>query len=76
MLAVFPADWSSVCGDQMGLYREIHLMFDECDAQIVSISVDGVWCHQTPARHSGTPCGRSASVSSLIQKHRPRSLVA
>ena len=46
ILAFYPADWSPVCGDQMGLYNEILDMFMEYDAQLLGISVDSVWCHR------------------------------
>lgn len=46
ILAFYPADWSPVCGDQMGLYNEVLDEFAEFDAQLVGISVDGVWCHK------------------------------
>jgi peroxiredoxin len=45
ILAFYPADWSPVCGDQMALYNEILPEFREHNAEIVGISVDGVWCH-------------------------------
>lgn len=45
ILAFYPADWSPVCGDQMALYNEILSEFRELGAQLVGISVDGVWCH-------------------------------
>ena len=45
ILAFYPADWSPVCGDQMALYNEIHSEFQKYEAQILGISVDGVWCH-------------------------------
>jgi len=45
ILAFYPADWSPVCGDQMALYNEILPMFHRAGAQLVGISVDGVWCH-------------------------------
>ena len=45
VLAFYPADWSPVCGDQMALYNEMREEFDEFGAQLVGISVDGVWCH-------------------------------
>jgi peroxiredoxin len=45
ILAFFPADWSPVCGDQMGLYNEILPEFQRFDAELIGISVDGVWCH-------------------------------
>jgi peroxiredoxin len=43
--AFYPADWSPVCGDQMALYNEILPVFHRAGAQLVGISVDGVWCH-------------------------------
>ena len=45
ILAFYPADWSPVCGDQLALYNEILDEFHRHDAQLVGISVDGVWCH-------------------------------
>ena len=46
ILAFYPADWSPVCGDQMALYNEILPEFREYGAELLGISVDGVWCHQ------------------------------
>jgi peroxiredoxin len=45
VLVFYPADWSPVCSDQLGLYNELLPEFSEFDAQIIGISVDGVWCH-------------------------------
>lgn len=45
VLVFYPADWSPVCGDQLSLYNELLPEFSEFDAQIVGVSVDGVWCH-------------------------------
>lgn len=45
ILAFYPADWSPVCGDQMALYNQILPEFRKAGAQLVGISVDGVWCH-------------------------------
>src|SRR3954465_15177025 len=45
ILAFYPADWSPVCGDQMALYNEILPEFHRFDAEMVGISVDGIWCH-------------------------------
>jgi peroxiredoxin len=45
ILAFYPADWSPVCGDQMALYNEIRPEFERYGAQLVGISVDGVWSH-------------------------------
>jgi len=46
ILAFYPADWSPVCGDQMSLYNEILPEFRRLGAQLLGISVDGVWCHR------------------------------
>jgi peroxiredoxin len=45
VIAFYPADWSPVCGDQMALYNEVLPEFRRLGAEIVGISVDGVWCH-------------------------------
>ena len=45
ILAFYPADWSPVCGDQMALYNEILPEFRRFNAELIGISVDGVWCH-------------------------------
>jgi len=45
VLVFYPADWSPVCSDQLGLYNELKAEFAEFDAQVLGISVDGVWCH-------------------------------
>jgi peroxiredoxin len=45
ILAFYPADWSPVCGDQMGLYNEILPEFRRFGAELLGISVDGVWSH-------------------------------
>ena len=50
VLAFFPADWSPVCGDQMGLYNEMLSEFQEFDAELLGISVDGSWCHAAFSR--------------------------
>lgn len=45
VLAFYPADWSPVCGDQMALYNEVLAEFQKHNAELLGISVDGVWCH-------------------------------
>ena len=45
ILAFYPADWSPVCGDQMGLYNELLSEFLHFDAELLGISVDGAWSH-------------------------------
>lgn len=53
ILAFYPADWSPVCGDQMGLYNEVLPEFHRYGAQLLGISVDGVWCHAAFASERG-----------------------
>jgi peroxiredoxin len=50
ILAFYPADWSPVCGDQMSLYNEILPEFQKYGAELMGISVDGVWCHEAFAK--------------------------
>lgn len=45
VLAFYPADFSPVCGDQMALYNQVRSEFARFDAQLLGVSVDGVWCH-------------------------------
>jgi peroxiredoxin len=50
VLVFYPADWSPVCGDQVGLYNEMLSEFQDLGAEILGISVDGVWCHSAFSR--------------------------
>jgi peroxiredoxin len=50
VLAFYPADWSPVCGDQMALYNEMLPDFHDLGAELLGISVDGVWCHTAFSR--------------------------
>lgn len=45
ILAFYPADWSPVCSDQMALYNEVLPEFHKHNAELLGLSVDGVWCH-------------------------------
>ena len=45
IMAFYPADWSPVCSDQMALYNELLDEFGRFDAELLGISVDGIWCH-------------------------------
>ncbi|SRR6266508_2248601 len=45
ILAFYPADWSPVCGDQLSLYQELLPEFQRYGAELIGISVDGVWSH-------------------------------
>jgi peroxiredoxin len=57
ILAFYPADFSPVCGDQMALYNEVLPEFQKFGAELLGISVDGVWCHHAfaEARHLHFP---------------------
>lgn len=50
ILAFYPADWSPVCGDEMALFNAVLPDFQELGAEMIGISVDGVWCHAAFAR--------------------------
>jgi len=45
VLVFYPEDWSPVCSDQLGLYQMLLPEFEKFGAQLLGISVDGVWCH-------------------------------
>jgi peroxiredoxin len=53
ILAFYPADWSPVCGDELGVFNEVLPEFQRYGAELLGISVDGVWCHKAyaAARH-------------------------
>lgn len=57
ILAFYPADWSPVCGDELTLFNEVLPEFRRHNAELLGISVDGVWCHQAygGARHFDFP---------------------
>ena len=57
VLVFYPADWSPVCGDQVVLSHELLSIFGEYGAQVLGISVDGVWSHRAfaEARNLGYP---------------------
>jgi peroxiredoxin len=50
ILAFYPGDWSPVCSDQMALYQELLPEFQKWGAELLGISVDGVWSHLAFAR--------------------------
>src|SRR3954452_17700785 len=45
ILVFYPEDWSPVCSDQLALYQELLSEFRRFDANLLGISVDGIWCH-------------------------------
>jgi peroxiredoxin len=49
ILVFYPADWSPVCGDELALFNELLPEFQRYEAQLVGISVDGIWCHRAYA---------------------------
>ena len=57
ILVFYPADWSPVCGDELALFNQVLDEFQEFDAKLVGISVDGIWCHKayTEARNLKFP---------------------
>ena len=46
VLIFYPADWSPVCGDELTMFEAASRLFHERGAQLLGISVDGVWSHQ------------------------------
>jgi peroxiredoxin len=50
ILAFYPADWSPVCGDEVALFNEVLPEFQRFGADLLGISVDGVWCHRAFAK--------------------------
>jgi peroxiredoxin len=50
ILVFYPEDWSPVCSDQLALYQELLPEFQRFDAELVGISVDGIWSHLAFAR--------------------------
>ena len=51
ILAFYPEDWSPVCSDQLPIYSELMPEFRKLGAEVLGISVDGVWCHLAFAKH-------------------------
>lgn len=45
ILAFYPADWSPVCGDELALYQQVLPEFQRYGAELLGISVDGIWSH-------------------------------
>jgi peroxiredoxin len=45
VLVFYPGDWSPVCSDQLALYQELLPEFQRFNAELLGISVDGIWSH-------------------------------
>lgn len=50
ILAFYRADWSPVCGDQVSLLNEVLPAFRKYKAELLGISVDGIWSHEAFAQ--------------------------
>jgi peroxiredoxin len=50
VLLFYPADWSPVCSDEVDIFNEVLDELRHHDAQLLGISVDGVWSHLAFAR--------------------------
>lgn len=46
VLVFYPADWSAVCGDELNVFNEAEPLLRAQKAEVLGISVDGVWCHR------------------------------
>src|SRR5258707_12484857 len=55
VLAFYPADWSPVCSDQLPIYSELMPEFRKLGAEVLGLSVDGVWCHPAFAKDRKLP---------------------
>ena len=53
VLVFYPGDWEPVSTDQLKHYNEIVPQILELKAELVGISVDGIWCHQAFAKALG-----------------------
>lgn len=69
ILAFYPADWSPVCGDEMSLFNEILPEFKKFNADLLGISVDGVWSHNAYA-------ARQKLHFPLLSDYEPKGAVA
>jgi peroxiredoxin len=45
ILVFYPEDWSPVCSDQLALYQALLPEFRRLNAELVAVSVDGIWSH-------------------------------
>jgi len=50
VVVFYPADWEPVSTDQLRSYNDALPLIRGLDAELVGISVDGIWCHQAFAR--------------------------
>ena len=69
VLVFYPADWSPTCGDQLAVYAELGAEFKRHDAEVIGISVDGVFCHGAYAKARDLPF-------TLLSDFEPKGAVA
>jgi peroxiredoxin len=69
VIAFYPADWSPVCSDQMGLYAQVMPEFKKFNAEVLGISVDSIWSHLAFAKD------RKLNFS-LLSDFEPKGLVS
>jgi peroxiredoxin len=53
VLVFYPADFSPVCTDQLGVYQEVLPELERRGVTLLGISVDGAFCHQAFREHLG-----------------------
>jgi peroxiredoxin len=49
----YPADWSPVCSDEVVLFNEVLPEIHKHNAELVAVSVDGVWSHMAFSKDRG-----------------------
>jgi peroxiredoxin (alkyl hydroperoxide reductase subunit C) len=54
VLVFYPGDWTPVCSVQIPEYREHISFFNDCNCQLLCVSVDSVPCHVAWAQTFGT----------------------
>lgn len=69
--AFYPEDWSPVCSDQMALYQEVLPEFRKFNAELLGISVDGVWSHLafSKDRNLHFPCSPTSNPKATWLGH-------
>ena len=53
VLVFYPADFSPVCTDQLGVYQEVLPELERRGVSLLGISVDGAFCHKAFQEHLG-----------------------
>ena len=71
ILAFYPEDWSPVCSDQLALYQELLPEFRRFGAELIGISVDGIWSHLAFAQNRNLHLP-STTIAITFRDMRPR----